>query len=130
MINTDYLKLQVYPVNNKNDFFKSRIKGVTTIRNLCSVCRLIFVVPDTGIKLSVIGEAGIYRIDIYDGNIRKSTICRIYYTPSNRRLDIYDNNEEIPLVAWKSKKCIWKNYSPLLQKVNLENLFLPLVSLI
>lgn len=130
MINTDYLKLQVYPVKDKNDFFKSGIKEATTLRNLCSVCRRMFVVPDTGIKLSVVGESGIYRIDIYDGNIRKSIIGRIYYIPNNRRLDVYDDNGEIPLVAWKSKKCIWKNYSTLLQKVNLENLFLPLVSLI
>ena len=130
MINTDYLKLQVYPVKDKNDFFKSGIKEATTLRNLCSVCRRIFVVPDTGIKLSVVGESGIYRIDVYDGNIRKSIIGRIYYIPNNRRLDVYDDNGEIPLVAWKSKKCIWKNYSTLLQKVNLENLFLPLVSLI
>lgn len=129
MINNDYLQSQVSPIKDRNDFFKSGIKGATTLRNLCSVCRRIFIVPDTSIKLSVIGDSGIYRIDIYDGSIRKTLIGRIYYIPNKRRLDIYDSDTSIPLVAWKSKKCIWKNYSELLQKVNLENLFLPLVSL-
>jgi hypothetical protein len=129
MISLRYLGLPTQPVKDKNDFFKSGVTGVSAVRGLCSTARRLFVVPDSCIFLSVVGDGDGFMIEVVTADVNKRLLGKIYYLPGEKRLDVYDAADTgIPLVAWQNKKVAYRNFSELLQKVNMENLFLPLLN--
>lgn len=125
MLSTNYLYLPEKYIENKEDFYSSGITEASKIRNLINICQRLFVTTSRKIKLYLLGDKDVYRIDVWDN---KTLVARLYYLPKQYRLDIYDPDE--PLFMWKSKKCVYKKLSRCLEYVKTESLFLPLISIL
>lgn len=127
----DYLGLPEKLIEDKEDFYRSGIQEASRIRNLCTVCQRLFITNSRNIKLYLLGEKDIYRIDVFRSGTRGKLISQIYYLPKQLRLDIFDGgNPGEPLFMWKSKKCIYKNIPVLLDTIKVENMLLPLISIL
>lgn len=123
-----YLQLPSRFVKDKNDFYKSGIKEASKIRNLIITAQRLFIVSSKDANLYLLGEKDIYCIELLD---RNSLVCKLYYLPKEYRLDLYDGlNKEVPMMMWKSKKCVYKNIPVSLDRVRSESLFLPLLSVL
>ena len=129
---THYLYQQSYPVENKEDFFKSGIKNAEKARKLDNIIRQTLQVSDKFLILNVINNGTGYRFDVLgSGSLKNEFTAQIYYIPDQGILDFYDHNtvgSGMPLCGFRDKKCVVKNYSVLLQTLKLENLFTPIVA--
>ena len=86
------------------------------------------MVPPKGVNLYLLGDKDVYCIELID---KGSLVCKLYYLPKEFRLDLYDGgNPWEPMLMWKSKKCIHKNIPECLQRVKVETLFLPILSVL
>lgn len=131
MPSLDYLGLPEKLIEDKEDFYRSGIQEASKIRNLCTVCQRLFITNSRNIKLYLLGEKDIYRIDVFEGGTRGKLISQVYYLPKQFRLDIFDGgNPGEPLFMWKSKKCIYKNIPVTLDTIKVENMLLPLISIL
>lgn len=123
----NYLVFQFMEITDKADFYKTSSPEITKLKNLVSGCTRIFKVPDKNILVSVSKTEGekVYKLEIIDQ--KKVSVGIVYYIPKEIRLDIYDTNPQVPLVCWKNKRCVWKGFSDLLQRLDMERLFQPLI---
>ena len=128
-LDLSYLQLPDYPVADKNEFYRSGVQEVNNIRSLIAAVKRLFVVPENGITLNILGEERLgYRIDIQDV-YKKRYIGKIYYILKGKYFDVYDeNNEDFPLIAFRNKKCVQNSSSLLLERLGLEGLFAQLVA--
>ena len=128
-LNFDYINLGYSQITDIQDFYKTKLPEIPNIRGLIGGCSRLFKIPQKNISLAISRNEGkdkIYRLGLEDSE--KGIIGIVYYIPKEKRLDIYDSDPRIPLMAWKNKRCVWKNYSELLAKLNLEKLFQPIIS--
>lgn len=129
MLDLGYLGLPEKYIDDKDDFYRSGITEAPKIRSLCSTCQRIFVTRSSNIRLYLLGEKDIYRVDVFGGD--KRLIAQLYYLPKQFRLDIFDGeNPESPLFIWKSKKCVYSGVQKILKTIKVETLLLPLVSVL
>lgn len=125
--NLDYLNYGYMVVSDKQDFFKTNLVEITKLKVLLNSCSTLFKIPQKDISVAVSKtDDKVYRIGIEDRKL--GVIGLLYYIPKERRLDLYDSDPRVPLMSWKNKKCIWKNYSNLLGKLNIDKLFQSLIS--
>ena len=125
--NLDYLNYGYMVVSDKQDFFKTNLVEITKLKVLLNSCSTLFKIPQKDISVAVSKtDDKVYRVGIEDKKL--GVIGLLYYIPKERRLDLYDSDPRVPLMSWKNKKCIWKNYSDLLGKLNIEKLFQSLIS--
>lgn len=134
VVNTSYLMYPSHPVLDKDDFFKSGIPEAPVLRKLDTIIKQILVVNDKQITLNILGENSGYRFDVLgSGSLKQDFTAQIYYVPKGKILDIYDHTTVgtgTPLVGFRNKKCMIRNFSVLLQTLHLEKLFNPLVSIL
>lgn len=133
-LDTSYLYKSVSPVLDKLDFFKNGTPEAPILRRLDQGIKRLLVVSDKYVLLSIIGENEGYRFDILGaGGLKEDFTAQIYYFPKTKGLDIYDHGTigtGLPLVAFRNKKCVLKNYSILLQTLKFENMFNSLITLL
>ena len=124
----DYMLNKYMLVSDKQDFFRTALPEISKLRTICSSCANLFKVPQTNISIAISKNEGdkTYRIGVESK--QAGIIALIYYIPSEARLDIYDSDPKTPLIAWKNRRCVFKNYSELLKVLNLDKLFQPLIT--
>lgn len=130
MIRFNYIGLPERYVEDKNDFYKSGLKGTNKLRNLCTVCQRVFMVTEKNLELFLLGDGVGYKLRLYANDQHKGMIGEVVYIPDEYRLDVYDSGSSSPLFVWKSKRCVLKNIPVLLDRLKFETLLLPLVSVI
>ena len=65
MLDLGYLGLPEKYIEDKDDFYRSGITEAPKIRSLCSTCQRIFVTRSSNIRLYLLGEKDIYRVDVF-----------------------------------------------------------------
>lgn len=127
----DYITYNYSLVINKNDFFRTSHSEISKLRTLHNSCSTLFRVPQNAISIEMSMQEGtskVYKLTI--SNRPVGIFCILFYIPKETRLDIYDpfSSSGTPLIAWKGRRCVWKNYSELLKILNLERLFQSLIA--
>ena len=130
-ISFEYLAYNFMFISNKQDFFRTSNPEISKLRTVQSTCSNLFKVPQNNISIEVSdNDAGnkVYKLIIDSRQL--GLICVLYYIPGQGRIDIYDQDPTMPIVAWKNRRCVWKNYSKLLTVLNFDKLFQPLIAVI
>lgn len=125
----DYVVYNYSLVTNKNDFFRTSHPEISKLRTLHNSCSTLFRVPHNSISIEMSMQDSspkVYKLII--SNRLVGIFCVLFYIPKEARLDIYEPTMAAPLIAWKGRRCVWKNYSELLKILNLEKLFQSLVA--
>lgn len=65
----------------------------------------------------------IYRYNILSSDYKKQPLGYFVYIPKERRLDVWITGEMLPLLQYKGKTIVFKNFSGFLDKIGLNKLF-------
>lgn len=131
MENTNYLGMKYAEVTNKTDFFKNALPEMMQVRSLYEAIKLLFNVSSERVKIETVEEARIYRYTILNPTVIKNVLGWIVYIPQQKRLDIYTVRDfNTPLLQFRNKKPVWKNYPLFLDRIEFDKLFTKLLNVI
>ena len=124
MLSTSYNYLNFARVKDMNDLFKSNLPEIPKVKSLIDNSCLLFSLPSNKVLLNVAEGERVYRIDLLSLGVNKAIFGILFYVPLNRQLDIYTADDPtIPIIQFKNKKAVWKNFSTLLDRAGLERIF-------
>ena len=117
---------------DKEDFFRSGLPEMTSLKSLMTVASRVFKIPTTGIVLGVLDDMPrVYCISLFESASLKVSLGKIFYLPVQKRLEIYDlENSSVPLYMWIKKKIQFSRTSTLEQRVESHKIFNALVNAI
>lgn len=117
-------------VFDKEDFFRSGLPEMHSLKSLINVSSRLFKIPTTNIILSVVDEIPrVYCLTLLETSVQKLPFGKIYYLPLQKRLEVYDmENPNTPLHVWVKKKIQFSRTSMLQQKTETHKSFDPLVN--
>ena len=111
-------------VANLGNLYKENLPEIPKLRSLIENIKLLFSLPQTNIKVEVAEGERAYRITLLDRSVQKIPLGYFVYLPLERRLDAYTTESPgIPLLQWKGRRVVYKNYSPFLDYCGLSQLF-------
>lgn len=129
MLDLSYQNLIYAKVEDMNDFYRGTLPEIVKIKTLISTLRLIYSLPPDYIELQVSEEGRTYKV-LVKGS-RKSILGWFYYIPLQKRLDLYSSDTpDVPLIQWKNKRAITKNYSKILDGAGIDKAFDRLLSIL
>lgn len=119
-------------VSDKEDFFRSGLPEMHSLKSLINVSSRLFKIPTTNIILSVVDEIPrVYCLTLLGASVQKLPFGKIYYLPLQKKLEVYDmENPNIPLHVWVKKKIQFSRTSMLQQKAETHKSFDSLVNTI
>lgn len=130
MENTSYVILNFSEVIDTADFFRtSGLKEIPKIRSIIDSAKMLFKVPGNAIKIYVAEGKRIYKIVFYKSTLDKVPFAWLVYLPESRRMDLYDStNPTVPLIQWKNKRPVFKNFTGLLDIIGVDTMFSRLIT--
>ena len=112
-----------------NDFYREQLPEIIKIKSLVSALRLMYSLPPKNINLYVSKGGRVYRLDLYDN--RKILFGQLYYLPLLKQVDLYTSEDiEVPVLQWKNKKAVTKNYNRLFLYSNIDKVFDRIIGLL
>lgn len=131
MLDISYNNLvQFSRVTDYNDFYRTKLPEMVKIRSLFDNLKLLFNIPGDRILIDVGEGERIYKFTILSKDIKKFVVGWVVYLPLQGRLDLYTSDNPMPLIQWKNKQVIFKNYSMLLDMAGFDTLFRKIVNVI
>ena len=117
-------------VFDREDFFRSGLPEMHSLKSLINVASRLFKIPTTNIILSVVDDIPrVYCLTLLENSVQKLPFGKIYYLPLQKRLEVYDmENPSVPLHVWIKKKIQYSRTSLLQQKTETHKSFDPLVN--
>lgn len=117
-------------VFDRNDFFRSGLPEMHSLKSLINVASRLFKIPSTNIILSVLDDVPrVYCLTLLESSVQKLPFGKIFYLPLQKRLEVYDmENPNIPLHVWIKKKIEYSRTSLLQQKTETHKSFDALVN--
>ena len=131
MLPVNYIDLKFADVKDPMAFFKDSAdkNEALKLKSLYEAMKVIFNI-NTNIKFQVAEGENIYKYIILSSDYRKVPIGFIIVIPKQRRLDIWNVGENFPLVQFKVRTAVFKNYSMLLEQAGVEKIFDRLVTIL
>lgn len=132
MISTEYNNLQFALIENLAAFYRDSgaSRPATRLRSMIDAIKVFFKLPATKIKVYVTPGDNIFKIEMYLPDTSKLPFGWFVYVPKNNQVDLYDAlSPTIPVIQWKNKKAVTKNYSILYDRSNLDNLYRGIIML-
>lgn len=129
MLNLNYLTISFAEVPDMNSFYRERLPEIPKIRSFINTLRLMFSLPPSRIQLLVGQGSRVYKIIMKD--TKKNSFGWFILIPTENRVDLFDySNPEIPIIQWKNKKAVTKNYDQVLINAGIEKVFDRIIGLI
>jgi len=129
MLSLSYLNIEFAEVADMNSFYRERLPEIPKIKSFINTLRLMFSLPLDRIQLFVGQGSRVYRIVMKDN--KKNIFGWFVLMPIENRIDLFDySNPETPLIQWKNKKAVTKNYDQVLINAGIEKVFDRVIGLI
>ena len=124
MLNTNYNLLNFALVTDLNNFFKTKLPEIIQIKSIIDNSKILFNLTSNNIQLLCAEGERVYKFIILSPGVNKIPIGWFVYIPGQKRIDLYTPDSPlIPLIQWKNKKPVFKNYMPILDRAGLDKLF-------
>lgn len=131
LLEISYNSMIFSQVTDLADFFNSNLPEMKTIKAIYNSIKLTFGTVEGRIIVQCSEGDRIYRMQILTNSVHRYPIGWIVYIPIQKRLDLYMADEpHLPLIQWKNKKPVFKNYSELLDKANFDKLFTNIINVL
>ena len=102
---------------------------MTQVRSIYDNSKILFNVPGNNIQVMCAEGERIYKFIILSLGVQKMPIGWFIYIPEQKRIDLYTpDSPMIPMLQWKNKKPVFKNYSAFLDRVGFDRLFDKLIN--
>lgn len=124
MLPTHYNMYSYAVVKDPLDFFTTNLPEMAKVKALFNSCKLILELPPKKIILELAEGSRVYKYTFLTLGVNNIPFGWIIYIPEERRLDVYiPENPLIPILQWKGKKCEFKNYPMLYDRIGFDRLF-------
>lgn len=129
MLDLNYLKTSFADITDLNSFYRERLPEIPKIRSFINTLRLMYSLPPSRIQLQVGQGSRVYKVIMMDN--KKNTFGWFILIPLETRVDLFDySSPEVPIIQWKNKKAVTKNYNQVLINAKIEKVFDRIISLI
>ena len=129
MLSLDYLKLSFADISDLNSFYRERLPEIPKIKSFINTLRLMYSLPPSRIQVQVGEGSRVYKIIMKDN--KKNIFGWFVLIPLETRVDLFDySSPEVPIIQWKNKKAITKNYNQVLINAKIEKVFDRIIGLI
>lgn len=116
-------------VTNNADLFSQNLPEMKKIRSLYNSTKLLFKLPENRVVIFVETGGRNYRLVLYSPDVSKCEIGYIEYNPVENLLSIScDDFPGGPVIVYKGRRIIQKNYSKFLDLAGFDSLFSKLVN--
>jgi hypothetical protein len=131
MLGIGYMGLNYLDIGDPMVFFKdiSDKNESLKLKAMFGAIQSVFNVT-TSLKLQVAEGQKVYRYTICTPDYKKAPIGFVTYIPDQRRLDIWNIGESLPLVQYKIRSAVFRNYSLLLCQAGFDKMFERMVSVL
>lgn len=131
MLDINYNNLTYALVVDKADFYKKNLPEIRKIKSIEDSIKLMLNIPGNRVNIFVSQEQRVYKIAMLTPDIHKAVMGHFVYLPLQKRIDLYTSeNLLIPLIQWKEKKVIFKNYSILMDRLGFDKLFSRVINIL
>lgn len=122
MLDLNYNYYKFAEVKNVTGFFKELGHNhMMKVKAMHDNIKLLFNLNK--LMLYIAEGAEIYQFIIPSQDFRNLEVGRAIYQPVDKRLDLWMAGDRVPLIQFKGKKVVHKNYSPFLDMAGLDKLF-------
>ena len=125
MLPVEYVNLQYNPVEDIKALVKET--GLNKLLGLYNEAIRLFSVKGGNLILSMSVRTEpvntVFKYSILGEDYKKSLIGELIYIPSQRRMDIWIPGLPQPMIQFKERKAIFKNYALLLDRVEIDKSF-------
>ena len=129
MLSLNYLEIPYAEIKDINSFYRELLPEIPKIRSFVNTLRLVFSLPLSCIQLFVGQGERFYRIVMRDS--KKNIFGWFYILPLENRVDLYDSSSsDIPIIQWKNRKAVTKNYNQTFINIGIEKSFSRLINTI
>jgi hypothetical protein len=127
MLDLGYRNLNFAEVSNVTGFFKELSKErLMKVKSMFDNIKISFGINK--LNLQIAEGADIYKFTILSKDHRQYILGEIVYMPSDKRLDVWVTGEFAPLIQFKNKKVVYKNYSEFMDYLGFDRIFDRLVN--
>lgn len=129
MLPINYGLLVYAEVNKPAELFRDMGNNTESgkVRSLFDSAKSVFGI--TSVNFYISKESGVYKFVILSGPVRNRQIVgELYYIPKDRRLDIWTAGDTVPILQFKGKGVVFRNYSEFYEKLGFVKLFERLTS--
>ena len=124
LIAVNYMMTVFSTVTNLADFFKGPLPEIKSIKKLYSQIKLVFNAPEGRVIVQCGEGSRIYKFLVLSNDVHKYPVCNFIYIPEENRLDFFSMDmPHIPMIQWKNKKAVFKNYSEALDRAGMDKIF-------
>lgn len=131
LLEISYNSAMFSQVTDLADFFSTKLPEMKVLKAIYNTIKLTFGTVEGRIIVQCAEGDRIYKLVVLTNNIHKYPIGWLVYIPLQKRLDLYtQESPHLPLIQWKNKKPVFKNYSELLDKAGLDKIFANIVNVL
>lgn len=131
LLETSYNSAMFSQVTDLSDFFSTNLPEMKILKAIYNAIKLTFKTVEGRIIMQCAEGSRIYKLTILTNDVHRYPIGWLVYIPLQKRLDLYmQDSPHLPLIQWKNKKPVFKNYSELLDKAGLDKIFANIVNIL
>ncbi len=110
-------------------FWQERLPEIPRIKTLMMNVQLLFNLPSNRVMLEVAEGQRIYKVTFMTPDVEKIPFGWVVYLPQIKQIDLYSVRDAgMPMVQWKNKKIVTKNFDYLFERAGIETIFNKLVN--
>ncbi len=129
LLDLTYMATVFSTVKDLADFFKTSLPEMKIVKRLYNSIKLTFNAPEGRVIVQCSEGDRLYKFIILSNDVHKYPICNFVYIPSLDRLDFYSQDmPHMPMLQWKNKKPVFKNYSEALDRAGMDKIFIGIIN--
>lgn len=129
MLSIDYVKLTFADVKDPGVLFKEAANRTEALKlkSAWEAMKTVFNV-NVNVKLQVAEGSSVYKFIVLSPDFKKIPVGVIFVIPGQKRVDVWSVGDNLPLIQFKSRAAVFKNYPAILDMAGLDKLFERLVT--
>ena len=132
MLNTEYTKQPFALVKDPGKFFQQE-RGSSTIlkvKAMYEAIKVVFNVVAPKLEIMESEEDEVYKYTVISPDYLKQELGSLVYIPKTRRLDVWVGGDIIPLLQFKVRNPVFRNYSAFLDRAGVAKIFDRMVNIL
>ncbi len=132
MLNTEYTKQNFAIVKEPGKFFQQE-RGSSTVLKVKAMyesIKIIFNITTPRLEIMESDEDEVYKFTVIGTDYPKQDLGSFVFIPKARRLDVWIAGDIIPLLQFKVRTPVFRNYSSFLDRAGLAKIFDRLVNIL
>ena len=132
MLNTEYTKQKFALVKDPNKFFQQERGSsvILKVKAMYEAVRTVFNITAPRFEIMESDEDEVYKFTVVGSDYPKQDLGSLVFIPKARRLDVWVAGDIIPLLQFKVRTPVFRNYSAFLDRAGVAKIFDRMVNIL